>query len=73
MPRKILDSRKVVIAIRVPPHIKKLVCQAARSEDMDVSEWIRNLIRDELERRGLLHKRLALPPLEEILEEDEEQ
>ena len=63
MPRKILGSKKVVIAIRVPPHIKKLVCQVARSEDMDVSEWVRNLIRDELDKRGLLHKRLTLPYL----------
>jgi len=73
MPRKILGSRKVVIAIRVPPHIKELVCQVAKREDMDVSEWVRNLIRSELDRRGLLHKRLTLPHLEDILEENNKQ
>jgi len=71
MPRKIIGSKKVVIAVRVPPYIKKLICQVARNEDMDVSEWVRNLIRNELNRRGLLHKRLTMPYLKDIFEDSE--
>jgi len=66
MPKKISGSKKVVLAVRVSPHIKNTVVKLASTEDMDVSEWIRNLIRKELDRRGLLHKRLTLPYLEDI-------
>ncbi len=70
MPRKTAESKKVILAVRVTLRVKKIVTDVARSEDMDVSEWVRSLIKSELERRGLWNKVLTIPYFEESKEDE---
>jgi hypothetical protein len=53
MPR-VKSSKNASVAFRLNPRIAELVSQVASSEGMNVSEWIRSLIVEELKRRGLL-------------------
>ncbi|MHA1632553.1 MAG: plasmid mobilization protein [Candidatus Freyarchaeota archaeon] len=52
-----------LLSVRVTPRIKEIVAQVARSEGLDVSEWLRNLIVVELKRRGSLPVVLMPPEL----------
>ncbi len=63
MPTKSSARKSQVIAVRVTPKIKEIIVQVARSEGLDVSEWIRHLIVSELRRRGILS---PLPTITEI-------
>ncbi len=59
MPVKTGVRKSQIIAVRVTPRIKEMVVQIARSEGLDVSEWVRSLIIGELRRRGFLSPTLA--------------
>jgi len=61
MPR-VKSPKNTTVAFRLNPRIAELVSQVASSEGMNVSEWIRSLIVEELKRRGLLP--MATTPLE---------
>jgi len=45
---------KVPISVKLDPEIRDLAVQVARAKGMDLSEHIRGLIVDDLDRRGLL-------------------
>lgn len=47
-------SDKVPISIKLDPKIRDLAVQVARAKGMDLSEHIRGLIVEDLDRRGLL-------------------
>ena len=53
MPR-VRATKDMTIAFRVTPRIGELVAQAAASEGLNTSEWLRNLVIAELKRRNLL-------------------
>jgi hypothetical protein len=61
MPR-VKSPKSTIIALRLNPRIAELVSQVASNDGMNVSEWIRTLIVEELKRRGLLP--MATPSLE---------
>jgi len=61
MPR-VKSPKNATVAFKAEPRIAGLVSQAASSEGMNVSEWIRTLMVEELKRRGLLPT--TTPPLE---------
>jgi len=43
-----------MLGFRVPPRIKDFIFQAAKSEGMDASEWLRKVVVEELRKRGVL-------------------
>jgi hypothetical protein len=51
---RVKSTKSTIIALRLNPRIAELVSQAASNDCMNVSEWIRSLIVEELKRRGLL-------------------
>jgi len=59
---RVKSSKSTIIALRLNPRIAELVSQVALSEGMNVSEWIRSLIVEELKKRGLLP--MSTPSLE---------
>ena len=52
-----------LITTRLAPSIEKIVQGEARREGMDVSEWVRNIIVQELRGRGVLSHKITLGPL----------
>jgi len=70
MPRKSGDKKSDIVATRLTPSVKRIVEHEAHSEGVDTSEWIRNLIIQELNRRGVLSRKFSLGA--EILEAEEE-
>ena len=56
MPRKSAYSpaKRATISVRLAPSIKDALVQVAHSEGLDVSEWLRDLILNELRRREAL-------------------
>jgi hypothetical protein len=56
MPKKIrgLNTKGAQLTVRATLRIKELVSQIARREDVDISEWLRNLIICELKRYGAI-------------------
>jgi hypothetical protein len=50
MPKKTDDPKKVLLATRVTPDVRQAIEQLAQREDLNISEWLRNLILAELER-----------------------
>ena len=68
MPKTKSYTKTDSVTARVTPHVKKIVVQLARSEGLDISEWLRNLIVKELKDRGVLTTSLALSGLESQLE-----
>lgn len=66
MPRKSGDKKSDVVATRLTPSLKRIVEKEAHSEGVDTSEWIRNLIIQELKRRGVLSRKFSFGA--EILE-----
>ncbi len=65
MPRKKGEQKSELVATRLTPPLKKAVEREARREGRDVSEWIRNLLIEELRERGSLPERLSFGELEE--------
>jgi len=57
--------KKDILNVRISPRIKRLIEQVAFSEGLAASEWVRNLIINELRKRGVMHKILAPPGVEE--------
>lgn len=66
MPRKSGDKKSSIIATRLTPDLKRIVEHESHREGMDMSEWIRNLIIQELNRRGALSRKFTFGA--EILE-----
>ena len=56
MPRKGSDLKTELIATRVTPAIKRAISREARRVGLDVSEWLRMLIINELKRSGVIAK-----------------
>ena len=56
MPRKFAYSpvKRATISVRLAPSIKDVLTQVAHTEGLDVSEWLRDLILNELRRREAL-------------------
>ncbi|MEF8835310.1 MAG: hypothetical protein V5A76_04065 [Candidatus Thermoplasmatota archaeon] len=54
-----------MVATRLTPPLKQAVQKEAQREGRDVSEWLRNLLIEELRERGSLPDRLSLGDLEE--------
>jgi hypothetical protein len=61
MPMKNSDNKSELLATRVTPRLKDIIVHEARAEGLDVSEWMRNVLIDELKRRGALRAGL-MPP-----------
>jgi len=64
LPKKRRNIKTVTLNIRISPHIKRLIDQVAFSEGMATSEWVRNLIVNDLRKRGVLHRILTPPSIE---------
>lgn len=54
------------MATRVTPRIKELVEQMAYREGLNVSEWVRNIIINELKRTQMLSNQIREPKILEI-------
>jgi predicted HicB family RNase H-like nuclease len=61
MPMKNSDLKSELLVTRVTPRVKDIIEHEARAEGMDVSEWIRNLIIQELKKREVLRVGLISP------------
>jgi predicted HicB family RNase H-like nuclease len=55
------SSKNVSLSVRVTPRLREIVVQVAHSEGLDVSEWLRNVIIEELKKRGALPTTLTVP------------
>lgn len=66
MPRKSGDKKSGIVATRFTPSLKRIVEREAHSEGVDMSEWIRNLTIQELNRREVLSRKFSFGA--EILE-----
>jgi len=55
------DLKSALLVTRVTPRIRDIVEREARAEGLDVSEWIRNLIIEELKKRDVLRAGLMSP------------
>ncbi len=65
MPETTGEQKTELVATRLTPPLKQAVKKEARREGRDVSEWIRNLLIEELRERGSLPDRLSISNLEE--------
>jgi len=65
MPKKSGDKKSELVATRLTPPLKNAVKKEARREGRDVSEWLRNLLIEELRERNSLPDRLSLGDLGE--------
>ncbi len=54
MPQKSGTPKNVLLATRVTPRIRDIVVQMAHREGLNTSEWLRNLIINELKRNEAL-------------------
>jgi len=61
MPMKNSDLKSAILVTRVTPRVKDIIEREARAEGLDVSEWIRNLIIEELKKREVLRVGLMSP------------
>jgi hypothetical protein len=55
------DLKSALLVTRVTPRVRDIIEREARAEGLDVSEWIRNLIIQELKRREVLRAGLMSP------------
>jgi len=55
------NAKTILLATRVTPRINDLIKQMAYREGLHVSEWIRNIIVNELKKNGLLHTKVMKP------------
>ena len=65
MPKTNGDRKTELVATRLTPPLKQAVQKEAQREGRDVSEWLRNLLIEELRERDSLPDRLSLGNLEE--------
>lgn len=65
MPKKTGDKKSELVATRLTPPLKQAVEKEARREGRDVSEWLRNLLIEELRERNSLPDRLSIGDLED--------
>ena len=66
MGRSNATSKTILVATRVTPRIKELVEQMAYREGLNVSEWVRNIIINELKRTQMLSNQIREPKILEI-------
>lgn len=52
MPKSSSLRKTEIIATRVTSQIKDIIESEARREGLDISEWLRNLVIEELRKRG---------------------
>ena len=72
MPRKTGTPKNVLLATRVTPRIRDIVVQMAQREGLNVSEWLRVLIINELKRNAALPNVIRAPNVRLELEEEDE-
>ena len=60
--------KDVVVSVRFPERIKRMMEQVAYSEGLDLSAWVRNLVIAELKRRGVLPEAVSAYGLEAAIE-----
>ncbi len=65
MPKTTGDRKTEMVATRLTPSLKKAVRKEAEREGRDVSEWLRNLLIQELRERDSLPDRLSIGDLED--------
>lgn len=58
MGRSKSNAKTILLATRVTPRINEYIRQMAYREGLHVSEWIRNIIVNELKKNGLMHTKL---------------
>jgi hypothetical protein len=66
--RKKGPYKDVVVSVRFPERIKRMMEQVAYSEGLDLSAWVRNLVIAELKRRGVLPEAVSAYWLEAAIE-----
>ena len=71
MPQKTGTPKNVLLATRVTPRIRDIVVQMAQREGLNVSEWMRTLIVNELKRNEALPSVIRAPNLRMELDDDE--
>jgi hypothetical protein len=71
LPQKSGTPKNVLLATRVTPRIRDIVVQMSQREGLNVSEWLRNLIINELKRNEVLPNVIRAPNLKLEFEEDE--
>lgn len=64
MPKTTAERKTELVATRLTPPLKQAVKKEAQREGRDVSEWLRNLLIEELRERGRLPDRLSIGNLE---------
>ncbi len=65
MPKTTGERKTELVATRLTPPLKQAVEKEAHREGRDVSEWLRNLLIEELRERGSLPDRLSIGNLED--------
>ena len=70
MPQKSGTPKNVLLATRVTPRIRDIVVQMAHREGLNTSEWLRNLIINELKRNESLPNVIKTPNFKLELEEE---
>ncbi|MFW5946470.1 MAG: hypothetical protein ACOCSJ_02150 [Candidatus Natronoplasma sp.] len=65
MPKTSGERKTEMVATRLTPPLKQAVKKEAQREGRDISEWLRNLLIEELRERGSLPDRLSLGNLGE--------
>jgi hypothetical protein len=70
MPQKSGTPKNVLLATRVTPRIRDIVVQMAHREGLNTSEWLRNLIINELKRNEALPNVIKTPNFKLELEEE---
>lgn len=71
MPQKSGTPKNVLLATRVTPRIRDIVVQMSHREGLNVSEWLRNLIINELKRNEALPNVIRASNLKLELDENE--
>ena len=61
MGRSKSNAKTILLATRVTPRINECIRQMAYREGLHVSEWIRNIIVNELKKNGVIHTKLREP------------
>lgn len=70
MPQKSGTPKNVLLATRVTPRIRDIVVQMAHREGLNTSEWLRNLIINELKRNEALPNVIKVPNYKPDLEKE---
>ena len=66
MGRSNTTPKSILVATRLTPRIKELVEQMAYREGLNVSEWVRNIIINELKRNQILSNQIREPKIIDI-------